>query len=138
MRWSEDDFYAWSQKQKAKKHLPQAEQKKPKRNKYGAKKTWVDGICFDSQKEAGFYSQLKVLHRAGAIDGFLYHGKMVCTEGTDKDNRATLYETDFVLLYPDGTYKIVDTKSVATVTGTFKLKMKSLREKYPRIKVHIE
>lgn len=138
IRWSEDDYYAWTQKQKHKKHLPQAEAKKPKRNKYGAKKTWVDGICFDSQKEAKYYGNLKLLCRAGALAGFLYHGKMVCTEGTDKDNRAVLYETDFVLLNPDGTYKIVDTKSDGTITQVFKNKMKSLREKYPDVEVHIE
>lgn len=137
MRWSEEDYYAWSQQQKAKKPAP-TEAKKPKRNKYGAKKTWVDGICFDSMKEAAFYKQLKVLKNAGALDGYIVHGAMVCTEGTDKENRATLYLPDFVLLYPDGTYKIVDTKSEATITSAFKLKMKSLREKYPRVKVHIE
>ena len=138
VRWSEDDYYAYTQKQKAKKHIPQAEVKKPKRNKYGAKKTWVDGICFDSQKEAAYYGNLKLLHRAGVISGYMVHGAMVCTEGTNKDNKATLYLPDFVLLFPDGTYKIVDTKSEATVTQVFKNKMKSLREKFPGVEVHIE
>lgn len=136
VRWSEDDYYAWAQKRK--KQPPQKEAKKPKRNKYGAKKTWVDGICFDSQKEAKYYGNLKLLCRAGALAGFIYHGNMVCTEGTDKDNKATLYETDFVLLNPDGTYKIVDVKSEATVTQVFKNKMKSLREKYPGVEINIE
>lgn len=136
LRWSEDDYYSYMQKRK---HGTLAkEQKKPKKNKYGAKKVWVDGICFDSQKEAGYYGNLKLLLRAGAIDGYIYHGSMVCTEGTDKDNRATLYQPDFVLLFPDGTYRIVDTKSEATVTPSFRLKMKSLREKYPKIKISIE
>lgn len=138
VRWSEDDYYAYSQKKKHQKHPAQAEAKKPKRNKYGAKKTWCDGICFDSQKEANYYGQLKLLHRAGALDGYMVHGALVCTTGTDKDNKATLYLPDFVLLYPDGTYKIVDTKSEPTHTQVFKNKMKDLKEKFPRVEVHIE
>lgn len=138
VRWSEDDYYAYRQKQKAKKHIPQPEGKKPKRSKYGAKKTWLDGMCFDSQKEANFYSNLKLLHRAGALAGYIVHGAMVCTTGSDKDNKATLYLPDFILLYPDGTYKIVDTKSEATHTQVFKNKMKALREKFPGVEVYIE
>ena len=133
MRWSEDDYYAYMQRQKNK-----PEPKKKKKNKYGARKTWAYGIAFDSQKEADYYGNLKLLLRAGVIAGYLYHGNMVCTEGTGKDNRATLYETDFVILNNDGTYRIVDTKSEATITSAFKLKMKSLHEKYPNVKIEIE
>lgn len=38
------------------------------RNKYGARKVTVDGITFDSCKEAERYQQLKLLQRAGKID----------------------------------------------------------------------
>ena len=139
MRWSNDDYYAYQKRQQARKTVPQPLQKQPpKKNKYGAKKTWVDGICFDSQKEAQYYQRLKLLVKAGGLAGYLVHGKMVCTEGTDKDNKATMYEPDFVLLFPDGTYRIVDTKSEATITPVFKLKMKALREKFPQVNVEIE
>ncbi len=37
------------------------------RNKYGAKKTIVDGIKFDSKKEARRYNALVMLEKAGAI-----------------------------------------------------------------------
>lgn len=37
------------------------------RNKFGAVKTEVDGITFDSRKEANRYEQLKLLERSGAI-----------------------------------------------------------------------
>jgi hypothetical protein len=40
----------------------------PKRSKYGAKKTQVDGITFDSQAEATRYCALKVLERMGMIE----------------------------------------------------------------------
>lgn len=38
-----------------------------KRNKYGAKKTEVDGIIFDSRKEAARYEQLLSLQKEGKI-----------------------------------------------------------------------
>lgn len=38
------------------------------RNKYGARRTQVDGIWFDSIKEANRYQELKVQARTGAID----------------------------------------------------------------------
>lgn len=37
-------------------------------NKYGAKKTVIHGIQFDSKKEAARYTQLKLLERAGEIN----------------------------------------------------------------------
>lgn len=37
------------------------------RSKYGARKTVVDGITFDSKKEANRYRELKLLERAGEI-----------------------------------------------------------------------
>jgi hypothetical protein len=40
---------------------------KPKRSKYGATKTMVDGILFDSRKEANRYSELKHLEKVGDI-----------------------------------------------------------------------
>lgn len=39
-----------------------------KPNKYGAKKTVVDGITFDSKKEAIRYQELKILLRTGVIE----------------------------------------------------------------------
>ena len=38
-----------------------------KRNKYGAKKTVVDGIKFDSKRESERYKELKLLSSAGEI-----------------------------------------------------------------------
>lgn len=37
------------------------------RNKYGSNKVKVDGIMFDSQREAARYNQLKLLEQAGII-----------------------------------------------------------------------
>ena len=108
------------------------------KNKYRAKKTWRDGICFDSIKEANYYSELKIRRAAGAIAGYIVHGKMICTYGGDSSKeKAVTYEPDFIVLHNDGTYEIVDTKSVVTITPVFKNKMKSLKEKFPDVEIHI-
>lgn len=104
-----------------------------KRSKYGSKKVWRDGICFDSKKEADKYSELKMAARCRTITGFLYHGKIILAEGLDKDHRALTYETDFVILKNDGTYEIVDTKGYET--QGFKDKMKVCKAKYPKLEI---
>jgi hypothetical protein len=40
---------------------------KPPRNKYGNRKTVMDGITFDSAKEAKRWAELKLLERGGEI-----------------------------------------------------------------------
>jgi hypothetical protein len=42
-------------------------QSKPKANKYRAKKTVVDGITFDSMREAAYYGELKMREKAGQV-----------------------------------------------------------------------
>ncbi len=39
----------------------------PKRNKYGAKKTIVDGVQYDSAGEAAYFEGLRVLEKQGLI-----------------------------------------------------------------------
>lgn len=108
---------------------------KKKANKYNSKKEWIDGICFDSQIEADYYCQLKLLLRAGAIDGFCRQARFVITEGKNNE-RGTEYVTDFVIFFPDKTYRIVDVKGMET--PAFKLKVKSFKEKYPKLQIELE
>ena len=42
-------------------------------NKYGAVKTVVDGITFDSKAEAARYQELKLLEKAGEIGAIFVH-----------------------------------------------------------------
>lgn len=42
-------------------------QAQPKRNKYGNRKTTVDGIEFASKAEAAYYCNLKIRERAGEV-----------------------------------------------------------------------
>lgn len=109
--------------------------KEPKKNKYNSRKVWVDGIAFDSQKEADYYCQLKLLQRAGEIEGFSMQARFIVTAGSG-DTRATEYVTDFIIFYPDKTYRIVDVKGMET--PAFKLKMKSFKEKYPKLNLELE
>jgi hypothetical protein len=44
-------------------------QRKPKRSKYGAQKTVLDGITFDSKAEANYYAALKLREKAGEVGG---------------------------------------------------------------------
>ena len=133
MNWTEEEYQAFlSRSGKAEKAKAPAKRK----NKYNARRTWTDGIYFDSRKEAEYYARLKLLHKAGAIAGFLYHGCIVVAEGVGSENRAALYETDFVILKKDGTYEIVDTKGVET--DVFKLKVKALKARYPNVEIKTE
>ncbi len=109
-------------------------QTKPK-SKYNAKKISVDGITFDSQAEANYYCQLKILLKAGEIDGFCRQARFVVTEGKNGE-KGTEYVTDFVVFLPGGKYRIVDVKGVKT--DVFKLKVKCLREKYPKLIIELE
>ena len=127
MNWTEDEYAAYLQK------TGKATPSKPKRSKYGNRRVWVDGIPFDSQKEADYYCGLKLRVKAGEIDGFVYHGKIVVSEGEGQERRAALYEPDFIVLYPGRRYEIIDTKGVET--QVFKLKIKGIYDKYPKLEV---
>ena len=105
------------------------------RNKYNAIKTIIDGIKFDSKKEAGRYLELKELQKLEKIiiielqpkfllqDGFKHNGKAI---------RAINYIADFS--YHDissGKLIIEDVKGIQT--DVFKLKHKLFLFKYPDI-----
>ena len=47
------------------------------RSKYGAKKVTVDGITFDSKKEANRWCELRLMERAGVITGLERQVKFV-------------------------------------------------------------
>ncbi len=106
-----------------------------RQSKYNARRVSVDGISFDSKAEADYYCRLKLLLRAREIDGFCRQPRFVITEGSN-GSKGTEYVADFVIFYPNGTYRIIDVKGVKT--DTFKLKQKSLAEKYPKIKIELE
>ena len=101
-------------------------------SKYRAKKTVVDGITFDSKKEADFYCELKMLRMAGEVIDF---ERQVTFElqpkfkYSGKTERAIKYIADFVVHYNDGRTVVVDVKG--DKTDVYRIKRKMLLYKHP-------
>ena len=95
-------------------------------NKFGAKKTEVAGILFDSKAEARRYGQLIMLERAGHITGLLRQvpfvlAESVKLEGAKKSKPALRYFADF--MYSDiKTGKIVVEDVKGVITPLFRVK----------------
>jgi hypothetical protein len=66
-----------------------------KENKYGNQKTVVDGITFDSRKEASRWQELRLLEKAGEITGLVRQQKIELIPKT-KLYRACYYVCDFI------------------------------------------
>jgi len=92
-------------------------------NKYGAKRTIVDGYTFDSKAEADYYATLKLRARAGEVSDIrmqvkyplVVSGLPICT-----------YRADFVFF--DITmqrHRVVDVKGV--LTRVFRIKQKLMK-----------
>jgi len=91
-------------------------------NKYGAIATYVDGIRFDSKKEARRYGQLKLMERAGIITDLELQPRYKIVV---KNSPICTYVADF--RYYDKqrlTQVIEDVKSTATATPVYKIKKK--------------
>lgn len=76
-----------------------------KKSKYGNKKTEVDGIEFDSAKEAGRYKELKLLQKAGAIGLLELQVPFELNEG---GTHSYKYIADFVYLDARTGEKVVE------------------------------
>lgn len=86
-------------------------------SKYGNKKTVIDGISFDSKKEAKRYSELRLLERSGLIDTLTLQPKFTLFPSQRRDDgkaeRPCIYVADF--MYREGGRFIVeDTKGMKT------------------------
>lgn len=104
-------------------------------NKFGAIRTELDGIVFDSKAEAGYYAELMVLKRTGIVREVQLKPKFVLLlpyphPQTGKIVRGIAYIADFLVTYQDGRQEVVDVKSNATKTSTYKLKKKLFESKY--------
>jgi len=101
-----------------------------KKPKYKSVKVRVDGIPFDSMKEANYYSELKIRKRIGEIVGFALQPRFILQDG---EGTSIEYRADFIEFYPDGKYKVVDTKGMKT--EVFKLKEKLFKNTFPSIEL---
>ena len=98
-------------------------------NKYHAKKEKVDGITFDSRKEASRYRQLKLLERAKAIQDLKLQVVFPLIKKS-MYGREIKYVADFVY-YEDGHMVVEDVKSKVTANNqVYKLKKRLMAEYY--------
>jgi hypothetical protein len=85
-------------------------QEKPAASKYHNKKTEIDGIVFDSKREANRWVELQYMEKAGAISGLSrqvpfkleVNGILVC-----------VYKSDFAYV-EQGEYVVEDAKGMKT------------------------
>ena len=103
-----------------------------KRGKYGNKKTTIDGITFDSKKEAEHYQALKILKKLGEVKSFQMQVKYQLLPAFPKVQRAMIYIADFVVFLPDGTIEVQDVKG--RKTEVYKIK-KKLMYYFHKIKI---
>lgn len=91
-----------------------------RRSKYGNVRTVVDGLAFDSAREAARWGELKLLHRAGAITELSRQVRIVLSVNGTKIGEII---PDFRYV-ENGKLTWEDTKSPATVTPLFRWKAK--------------
>lgn len=105
------------------------EKKKPK---YGANKTFYDGIKFDSQREANRYAELKLLEKAGRIENLqlqVTYELQPAFEFLGSRIRAINYVADFVYFDKRTNETVVeDVKGMKT--PVYKLKKKMFEYRY--------
>ena len=107
----------------------------PKPSKYNNKRIRVDGVLFDSKKEADYYGDLKLQLKAGAIKGFCRQPEFILTAGFGNRKPVT-YKADFIVFNLDGTADVIDVKGVET--EVFKIKKKLFADKFPELELKIE
>ena len=92
--------------------------------KYRNTKTVIDGVTFDSKKESARYSDLKLMHRAGAITDLTLQPKFDIVINGQK---VCSYIADFSYV-ENGVTVVEDVKSEMTrKLPTYRLKKKLMR-----------
>lgn len=96
------------------------------KSKYHSRKTVVDGITFDSAKEARRYRELQLMEKAGVISGLTRQQAFTLIPVQRIDGkvveRAVKYVADFCY-YQDGKYIVEDTKGFRTADYIIKRKL---------------
>lgn len=108
-----------------------------KYNKYSNIKTVIDGIKFDSRKEANHYCELKLLLRQGAIKDLVLQPRFEL-QPSFKLNGKTIRKIEYVADFQymeEGKIIVEDVKGVKT--DIFQMKLKMLLYRYPNINFKI-
>lgn len=95
---------------------------RPPRRKYGNVVTRVDGIRFDSKREAAYYEQLKLRQKAGEVSFWLRQTPVHLPGGTK-------YVLDFIVFLKSGEVQFVDVKG--RETKEFRIKKREVEHHYP-------
>lgn len=105
--------------------------------KYYSKKTVVDGIEFDSKREAARYQELKLLERAGKIKDLKLQQEYELIPKFKKNNktyRKTIYKADFSYFDTEtDKYIVEDVKGFKT--DVYKLKKKLFEYRYNELEI---
>ncbi|MBR3152746.1 MAG: DUF1064 domain-containing protein [Clostridia bacterium] len=107
--WSVDDYKNYT------------DSKNFRKSKYRANKVSIDGHTFDSQKEANYYSELKLRLQAKEINGF-------CLQPTFILAPKLKYKADFIVFHKDNSTEVVDVKGFRT--KEYIAKKKVFEDKY--------
>lgn len=100
------------------------------RSKYHARETVIDGITFDSRREADRYLVLKSMEKDGLIENLRRQVRYELVPAFDVDGkhyRPVFYVADFVYV-EDGKEIVEDVKGMRT--DTYKLKSKLFARRY--------
>lgn len=101
--------------------------KRPKKSKYGAVKTEVDGIKFDSKHEALHYQELRLLEQAGEITNLRLQVPFELIPKS-KYGMPIRYIADFTYNDLNGQLIVEDAKGVKT--PVYRLKRRMMAEIY--------
>lgn len=113
-------------------------------NKFGAKKTVLDGITFDSGKEARRYAELRLLEKAGVISHLERQPqfKLMCGERpilirSDGFPNGRHASVKFDFAYWDGNRRVIeDVKGgKATRTEAYAIRKAIVEAMYPAVRV---
>lgn len=108
-------------------------------HKYGAKRTTIDNITFDSRAEASYYQRLKMLKAGGIIQDFEVQPVFMLQEGFKKNGKThqpITYSADFKVVHPNGFTEIIDVKGgKATMTEVYRIKKKLFEKRYPELTI---
>jgi hypothetical protein len=98
------------------------------KNKYNNIKTVINGITFDSKKEAAYYGILKLKQKAGLIDRF---EMQVRYDLVVHNIKIGFYKADFVTYKHGKVFEVIDVKSEMTKKlPVYRLKKKLMKAIY--------
>ena len=96
----------------------------PSRNKFGAQKTTIAGVIYDSKAEAEYALELDAMKKQGIITG--YERQVPFPLFAWRENGrvgVALHGVDFVVTLPDGHRECREVKGVATALWKLKHKL---------------